>query len=82
MRLQHKCFPMKFEKMLIILILKNICKQLLLEVFCKKVVLKKLFFAIFAGAKAASDKCSVKKVFLVVDRVVKMTCVYIDQHLL
>ena len=30
----------------------------------------------------ASDKCSVKKIFLVVDRAVKVTCFYIDQHLL
>ena len=30
----------------------------------------------------ASDKCSVKKVFLVIDRAVKVTCFYIDQHLL
>ena len=32
--------------------------------------------------KVASNKCSLKKVFLVVDRAVKMTCFYIDQHLL
>ena len=32
--------------------------------------------------KVASDKCSVKKVFLVVDGAVKVTCFYIDQHLL
>ena len=30
----------------------------------------------------ASDKCSVKKVFLVFDRAVKVTCFYIDQNLL
>ena len=30
----------------------------------------------------ASDKCSVKKVFLVVDRAMKVTCFFIDQHLL
>ena len=30
----------------------------------------------------ASDKCSVKKVFLVVARAVKVTRLYIDQHLL
>ena len=31
--------------------------------------------------KVASDTCSMKKVFLVVDRAVKVTC-YIDQRLL
>ena len=30
----------------------------------------------------ASDKCSVKTMFLVVDRAVKVTCFYIDQRLL
>ena len=30
----------------------------------------------------ASDKYSVKKIFLDVDRAVKVTCFYIDQHLL
>ena len=28
-----------------------------------------------------SDKFSVKKMFLVVDRAVKVTCFYIDRHL-
>ena len=32
--------------------------------------------------KVASNKCSLKKVFLAVDRAVKMTCFYIDHHLL
>ena len=32
--------------------------------------------------KVASDKCSVKKVFLVVDTAVQVTCFDIDQHLL
>ena len=32
--------------------------------------------------KVASDKCSVKKVLLVVDRGGKVMCFYIDQHLL
>ena len=32
--------------------------------------------------KVASDKCSVKKVLLVVDRAVKVARFYIDQHLL
>ena len=32
--------------------------------------------------KVASDMCSVKKVFLVVDRAVKVTHIYIDRHLL
>ena len=31
--------------------------------------------------KVASDKCYVKKLFLVVDRAVKVTCSNIDQHL-
>ena len=31
--------------------------------------------------KVASDKCSAKKLFLVVDRAVKVTCFYIDQQL-
>ena len=35
-RLQHKCFPVKFAKLLRIPILRNICKRLLLEVFYKK----------------------------------------------
>ena len=39
-RLQHKCFPVKFPKLLRIPILRNICKRLLLEVLYKKVVLK------------------------------------------
>ena len=30
----------------------------------------------------ATDKCYVKKIFLVVDRAVKVSCFYIDQHLL
>ena len=30
--------------------------------------------------KETSDKCSEKKLLLVVDRVVKVTCYYIDQH--
>ena len=33
-------------------------------------------------AKVASDKCSVEKVFLVVDRAVKVTCFNIDQYFL
>ena len=32
--------------------------------------------------KVASDKCSVKKVSLLVDTAVKITCFYIDQYLL
>ena len=32
-RLQHKCFPVKYVKLLRTPILKNICKRLLLEVF-------------------------------------------------
>ena len=30
----------------------------------------------------ARDKCSVKKMFLVVDRAVKVTCFYIDHYVL
>ena len=48
-RFQHKCFPVKFAKLLRTPILKNICKRLLLEVFYKKAVLKN--FAIFTGRK-------------------------------
>ena len=47
-RLQHECFPVKFAKLLRIPILKNICKQLPLEVY-EKAVLKN--FAIFTGRK-------------------------------
>ena len=50
---------------------KDIRKRLLLEFFYKTAVLKNF-----------SDKFSVKNIFLVVDRVVKVTCFYIDQHLL
>ena len=52
-RLQHKCFPVKFEKLLRTPILKNICKRLLLGVFYKKAVLKKLWN--IHGTKVASD---------------------------
>ena len=48
-RLQHKCFPVKFAKLLRTPFFKNICKRLLLEVFYKKAVLKN--FAIFTGRK-------------------------------
>ena len=48
-RLQHKCFPVKFVKLLKTSILKNICKRLLLEVSSKKAVLKHI--AIFTGRK-------------------------------
>ena len=46
--------------------------------------MKKLFLKLcnIRRKKVASDKCSVKKVFLVVDRAVKVMCFYIDQHLL
>ena len=52
-------------------IAKNIRKRLLLEFFYTAAVLKNF-----------SDKFSVKKIFLVVDRAVKVICFYIDQHLL
>ena len=55
--------------------LKNIFKRLGLEVS-----IEKLLYNVYS-AKVASGKCSVKKVFLVVDRAVKVTCFYIDQHL-
>ena len=48
-RVQHKCFPVKYGKILRTPILKNICKRLFLEVFCKKAVLKN--FAIFTEQK-------------------------------
>ena len=47
-RLQHKCFPMEFTKLLGTPILKNISKRLLLEVY-KKAVIKN--FAIFTGRR-------------------------------
>ena len=47
-RLQHKCFPVKFAKLLKTPILKNICKRLLREIY-KKAALKN--FAIFTGQK-------------------------------
>ena len=53
------------------MVVKDIRKRLLLEFFYKTAVLKNF-----------SDKFSVKNIFLVVDRVVKVTCFYIDQHLL
>ena len=79
-RMQNKCFPVKFVKLLRTPTLKNINKQLLLEVVSKKAVLKN--FAVFTGGKQLMIKCSVKKVFQVVDRAVKVTCFYIEQHLL
>ena len=79
-RLQHKCFPVKFAKVLRIPIFRNICKRLLLEVFYKKAHSEKL--CNIRSTKVASNKCSVKKLFLVVDRAVKETCFNIDQHLL
>ena len=78
-RLQHKCFPVKFTKLLRTPILKNICKRLVLEVFYKKYALKNCDVY---RRKVASNKCSVKKVFFEVDRAVKMTCFYIDQYIL
>ena len=44
--------------------------------------IKKLFLKTcnINRTKEASDKCSVKKLFLVIDRAVKVTCFYIDQH--
>ena len=58
-RLQQKCFPVKFAKLLRITILRNICKWLLLEVFYKKV--RSWKFCNIYRMKIASDKCSVKK---------------------
>ena len=55
--------------------LKNIFKRLGLEVS-----IEKLLYNIYS-AKVASDKCYVKKVFLVIDRAVKVACFYIDQNL-
>ena len=48
-RLQHKCFPVKFERLLRTAILKNICKRLLLDLFYKKAFPKNC--AIFTGRK-------------------------------
>ena len=82
---QQKCFPVKFAKLFRTTILKNIWKRLLLVVFYEK-----LFLKTFTGqnihsihrTKVTSDKCSVKKVFLMVYRAVKVTCFYTDQYLL
>ena len=70
-KLQHKCSPVRFEKLLRTPILNKICKRLLVEVFYRKAVLKN--FAIFIGRKLVI-KCSVKMVFLVVDRAVQVSC--------
>ena len=78
-QLQHKCFPVKFAKLLRTPTLKNIYKRLLLEV-CKKAILKN--FCNIHWAKLASDTCSMKKAFLVVNRAVKDTCFYIGKRLL
>ena len=42
---QHKCFPVKFAKVLRTPFLKNICKRLLPEVFYKKAVFKILQYS-------------------------------------
>ena len=47
-RLQYKCFPVTFAKLLSATILKNICKRLLLEVYIKAVLKN---FAIDTGRK-------------------------------
>ena len=44
-RLQHKCFPVKFAKLLRTPTLKNICKRLLPEVFYKKAVFEILQYS-------------------------------------
>ena len=46
--------------------------------------MKNLFLKTFQYShdERTSDKCSVKKIFLVVDRAMKVTCFYIDQNLL
>ena len=68
-RLQRKCFPKKFAKLLRTPIL-NICKRLLVEVFYKKLFLK---LCNIHRTKVASDKFSQEMVFLVVDTAVKVT---------
>ena len=54
-------------------------QRLFLEVFFKKYALKNCNVY---RRKVVSNKCSVKKVFLEVDRAVKMTCFYIDKYIL
>ena len=44
--------------------------------FIKKLFLKTLQYS--SHDEEASDKCSVKKISLVVDRTAKVTCFYID----
>ena len=46
--------------------------------------MKKLFLKTlqYSHGECTSDKYSVKKIFLVVDRAVKVTCFYIDQNLM
>ena len=44
-RFQHKCFPVKFAKLLRTPILQNICNRLLLEAFYKKLFLKTLQYS-------------------------------------
>ena len=57
----------------------NICKRLLLEVFYKNLFLKTLQYL---QDESSYCKFSEEKMFLVVDIAVKVTCFYIDQHLL
>ena len=57
--------------------LKSIFKWQLLEFFMKKLLWKTFNIHL---AKVTSDKCPVKKVFLMVDRAVKVTRFYIDQQ--
>ena len=72
-------FPVNFAKLLRTPILKSICKRLLQGVFYEKAILKNCNIH---RMKVASAMCYVKKVFLLIDRAVKVTCFYIDQHLL
>ena len=57
----------------------NICKRLLLEVFYKNLFLKTLQYL---QDESSYCKFSEEKMFLVVDTAAKVTCFYIDQHLL
>ena len=55
--LQHKCFPVKFAKLLRAT-LKNICKRVFLEVFYKKAIHRNFNNL---RTKVVTDKCSAKK---------------------
>ena len=72
-RLQHNFFHVKFTKFL-----RTSANGCFWRGSIKKLFLKTYYIH---RTKVVSDKCSANKVFLVVDRVMKVSCFYIDQHL-